>query len=81
MKDCFNLSFKYTICKNTKNHSISVLLLAIPESMSFYCIDNLKSFKNIKNFDTLIINGQGVVSLSSKWKLLQQSTVDFTCTI
>lgn len=81
VKDCFNLSLKYTICKNTKKHNILVLLLAIPESMSFYCIDNLESCNNIKNFNEFIIKGQGVMSLSSKGKLLQQSTVDFTCTI
>lgn len=81
IEDCFNLSFKYTICKNTKKHSISVILLAIPESMSFYYIDNLKACENTKNFNTLLIKGQGVMSLSSKGKLLQQSMVDLTCTI
>lgn len=81
IEDDFNLSFKYTICKNTKKHNILVILLAIPESMSFYCIDNLESSKCIENFNTLIIKGQGVMSLNSNSKLLQQSTVDFTCTI
>lgn len=81
MADCFNLSFKYKLCKNTKKHNILVLLLAIPESMSFYCVDNLESSKCIKNFNTLVINGQGVMSLNSNGKLLEQSTVDFTCTI
>lgn len=80
-KDCYNLSLKYTICKNTKKHNIVVLLLAIPESMSFYCIDDLEPCKSINNFNKFIIKGKAVMSLNSKGKLLQQSTVDFTCTI
>ena len=81
IKDCLNLSFKYTLCKNTKKHNISVLLLAIPESISFYFIDNLEPCKNTKNFNALLIKGEGIMSLSCKGKLLQQSKVDFTCTI
>lgn len=72
MKDSSNLSLKYTIYKKTKKHNIFVLLLAIPESISLYYDDT--SNKSI-------IKGKGVMSFNSQGKLLQQSTVDFTCTL
>lgn len=80
-KDCFNLSLKYTICKKTKKHNILILLLAIPESMSFYCVNNSECYKTPQNLSKFIIKGKGVMSFNSQGKLLQQSTVDFTCTI
>lgn len=80
-KDCYSLSLKYTICKKTKKHNILVLLLAIPESMSFYYTDNCEYYNNIRNLNKCVIKGKAVMSFNSQGKLLQQSTVDFTCTI
>lgn len=78
IKNCFNHSLKFTICKNNKNQSITVILLAIPETISICYINDSE---NCRDFIKFIIKGQGVMSLSSKGKLIQQATVNFTCTI
>lgn len=80
IKNSSNLSLKYTISKKTKKHNIVVLLLAIPESICLY-YDDTFNYTNTINSNKFIIKGKAVMSLNSQGKLLQQSTVDFTCTI
>ncbi|WP_199798396.1 hypothetical protein [Clostridium fermenticellae] len=81
--DCeTNLSLKYVVQKKKDNYNISAILLAIPESMSF---NNINDFKNNNKEDhncnndiqSIVIKGQGIISLKDENKVLKQYTVNF----
>lgn len=81
INNCFNLSFKYSIFKKTRTSTFLMILLAIPESLSINCMDDLRNCNNINEHTTLIVKGKGVMSLTSRNCTLEQSTVSFICTI
>jgi hypothetical protein len=77
-KDCVSFSLKYTLQKESDNHAISALLLAIPESVEIQCPNKLKPCTVPEEPNTFIMRGQGVMSIRGTKQKLVQCSVPFT---
>ena len=80
-QSCGPFPLKYTLRREREGCIISVLLLAVPESIRVCCPNKLRSCPTVQEPNTIIIQGQGVMSVTGTTLALEQCSVSFTLTV